>query len=398
MRCILPSLLALGFTGFCIGQDKPAAPAAPAATTTKPAGKEEPKVPAGLKSAMEAANKGDWEEAVKQLKSEAEKGSGDAMNALGEFAFIGRGMKASAVEAQRWFQKGAEANNGRAQLNLARLLLSGGEGVTKDEEKADFLLRQAAEAGLADAQFVLGEKLERKLVGDGKGPSPDLTEPRKWYEKAAKERHSDALLAMARFADGGLGGVTKSLEKGAEYTYQAAQAGNVVAMNEMGVRYQKGLGMKMENVAAIGWFLSAAELGLPAALVNLGNCYEVGNGVPKNLDKAGANYAAAARQNYSPAQFLLARMFAEGLGTQKNLVFAYVNYLRAAKGGIKDAQERADALKKQLTPEQLKEADGLMTKVLPKEGAAAPKEAAPKGAAKDAGKDKDTPKSTDKNR
>ena len=320
----------------------------------------------------------------KLLQAEAEKGNGDAMNLLGELLISGNGAKPAPADAAKWFSKGAEANHPRSQFNLARLLLVGAEGVPSDKEKAKFLLRQAAEGGLPDAQYALGQQFESELIGDGKGLDPDLSEPRKWYEKAAAKNHPDALLALARYADDGLGGFTKDPVKGAEFTYKAAQTGNMLAMNEMGVRYQKGLGMKAENVAAVGWFLSASELGMPAAMVNLGNCYEIGNGVPKNFNRAANYYASAARLQFAPAHYLLAGMLAEGRGVDKDPTMAFVHYTVAGKGGVVEGSKRADELKKELKSDQLKMADDILSGKIEPGGA---KSAPPaKGTAKPKGK------------
>jgi TPR repeat protein len=37
-------------------------------------------------------------------------------------------------------------------------------------------------------------------------------------------------------------------------------------MNEVGVRYQKGLGVTADATAAVGWFTVATQHGLPARL------------------------------------------------------------------------------------------------------------------------------------
>ena len=153
------------------------------------------------------------------------------------------------------------------------------------------------------------------------------------------------MLALARFYDAGVGGVEGGAQKAFDFCFRAAKAGSVVAMNEMGVRYQKGAGVREDNVAAIGWFTLGAQHGLPAALVNLGNCYEVGNGVRQDLDQAGRNYSAAARQNFGPAEFLLGQMIEQGKGAPVNLAHAYVLYTRAGAQKNEEAAKRADAIK-----------------------------------------------------
>jgi TPR repeat protein len=57
---------------------------------------------------------------------------------------------------------------------------------------------------------------------------------------------------------------------------------------------------------------------------------------------------------------LLAQMFEDGRGTEVNLAFAYVNYLRAAAGGAKEAETKRDAVRKRLTPKQMREVEKLL--------------------------------------
>ena len=305
---------------------------------------------------QEALAKGDFETAAKLIRPEAEKGHADAANMLGEMYVAGRGVKASAAEAMKWFQKAADAGSSAAQFNIARLLFMGGDGVPKDEEKARFLLRTAAEAGWAPAQTQLGSAIE-SAAGEDKA---QIAEAREWFEKAAAQNQPDALLAMVRFYDGGLGGLEVSPQKAFDFCFRAAKAGSVVAMNEMAVRYQKGAGVRQDIVAAIGWFTLAAQHGLPAALVNLGNCYEVGNGVRQDFNQAGINYSAAARQKFAPAEFLLGQMIEQGKGAPVNLAHAYVLYSRAGAQKNAEAAKRAEAIKAKLTPAQLEEAAKLL--------------------------------------
>jgi TPR repeat protein len=333
----------------------PAATSTPAvnkaSTVTKPPGGE---LPEALQKARELAEKKDYEGAVKILRSEAGKGNAMAANALGEMYLAGRGVKASPAEAQTWFQKAADASLPEGMFNLSSLLAHGAEGVEKNEAKAKFLTRAAAEAGLADAQVRMGNAAENDAAA--KPGTQDYSEARAWFEKAAAQNHPVGLLALMRFADSGFGGPA-DLRKGAEYCRRAARAGSIVAMNEMGVRYQKGLGVPEDNVAAIGWFSLAAQHGQLAAFVNLGHCYETGDGVRQDFDIAGRNYAAAAKQNFAPAQLLLGQLLELGKGTKADPMSAYVLYMRAAAQKMEGAEKKAEELKKKLTPAQIEEAE-----------------------------------------
>ncbi len=328
-----------------------------AVTHTLPAADAIPPEP--LMRARAAAKAGDFATAITVLEGEAAKGNAEAANALGEIHYAGRGVKASATEAARWFQKAADASYPLGMLNLGTLLAKGAEGVPADPDKSRFLMQAAAEEGFAPAQYALGRTAEN--TG---GEKADLAGARSWYEKAAAQDNPDALLALSRFLDQGLAGprdATKAFEK----CRRAADLGSVVAMNEMGVRYQKGLGVPADPTAGIGWFTVASQNGLPAAYVNLGNCYEVGKGVLQDLDKAGALYAAAAKMKFGPAQYLLAQLFEQGRGTAANPVYAFVNYSLAATNGVESAVKRRDEIKAKLTAEQLQEAAKLLSPAPP---------------------------------
>ena len=307
-----------------------------------------------LDRARAAARGGDFKGAIELLTGEAKKGSAEAANALGELSLGGQGGKVSPAEAARWFQQAADASYAPGMLNLGTLLKKGAEGVPADPDKASFLVHAAAEEGYAPAQVACGRLAE--AGGEDKG---DMAEARSWYEKAAAQENPDALLALARFLDNGIGG-PRDPAKGLAACRRAATAGSLVAMNEIGVRYQKGQGVEADNIAAIGWFTVAAQRGLPASLVNLGNCYEVGRGVLQDFNQAGTHYAAAAKQNFGPAQYLLGQLFEQGKGAKANPVYAYINYARAAANGVEAAAKKAGDIKASLTADQLKEAAKLM--------------------------------------
>ena len=363
LKRIFYPVLAISVSACAFAQAPAAKPA------EKPAAAEAPKVPEAFIKAREATDKGDLPGALKILTAEAEKGNLDAMNAVADFYFAGQGTTASPETGMKWLTKAADGGHHASQTALAGLLFRGAEGIKKDEERARFLLQQAAEAGFAPAQYQTGALAEAAV--DTKSREPNWKEPRSWYEKAAVQGNPDALLAMVRFYDQGLGGQADP-EKGTEACIKATKAGSVVAMNEMGVRYQRGQGIAQDGVAAIGWFSIATQYGLQTAYINLGNCYETGNGTRPDMARAGELYGAAAKAGNPVAQMIIGRLFEEGKGTPKNPVFAYVNYTRAGKGGIADAAKKSEEIKATLTPAQLKEAEDMLS------GAAAKKEAAPK--------------------
>ena len=141
-----------------------------------------------LDRARAAARGGDIKGAIELLTAEAKKGSAEAANALGELNLGGQNGKPSPAEAARWFQQAADASYPPGMLNLSTLLRKGADGVPADPDKANFLIRAAAEEGYAPAQVACGRLAE--AGGTDKG---DMPEARSWYEKAAAqedpERH-----------------------------------------------------------------------------------------------------------------------------------------------------------------------------------------------------------------
>jgi hypothetical protein len=332
----------------------PAAPAFLAVLAFSTAPAQEKEKNDALARARSAASSGDYAGAAEALRGAAEGGNAEAANAIGEFYMAGQGVKASAVEAARWFQQAADASFPAGMLNLGLLLARGAEGVPADPDKSQFLIRAAAEAGFARAQVVVARRAESEAENTN-----DYSEARGWFEKAAEQDNPEALLALTRFHDLGLGGKANPA-KAFETCQRAVRAGSVVAINEVGVRYQKGLGVAADPTAAIGWFLLGAQHKLPAALVNLGNCFEVGNGVLQDFEQAGVYYAAAAKLKFGPGQYLLAQLFEHGKGTKANPVYAYVNYSFAATNGIEAAARKRDELKPKLSAGQLADAEKLL--------------------------------------
>jgi TPR repeat protein len=116
-------------------------------------------------------------------------------------------------------------------------------------------LREAAEQGRAEAQFLLGLMSER-----GQGVPQDDGQAADWYGRAAEQGHAGA-------------------------------------MNRLGMLHRAGRGVPEDLVRAAELFRAAAKAGHADAQFNLGLAYETGEGVPKDLYLAVRWYAKAARQD-----------------------------------------------------------------------------------------------------
>ena len=130
--------------------------------------------------------------ALDWFRKGAEKGSAKAQLNLGNLLLKGQGDTAADPETQRkeglqWIQKAADQNLPEAALVYANMAYFGDHGVEQNYELAAKYSKVAAEAGLADAQNMLGN-----LYHYGWGGAHDTVLAEQWFRKAALQGHIKA--------------------------------------------------------------------------------------------------------------------------------------------------------------------------------------------------------------
>jgi uncharacterized protein len=157
-------------------------------------------------------------EAIAAWRKAADKGSSSAMVELGVLYGTGAGVARDDAQAQKLFERAAEAGNPRGVSNLAALGGGGGGGggASADPARARELLARAAETN-AEAQYQLG-----LLLADGSGGTKDDAGARGLFEKAAAQNHPGALERMGAFTQEGRGGPKDSSAAKAYYERAAA--------------------------------------------------------------------------------------------------------------------------------------------------------------------------------
>jgi uncharacterized protein len=153
-------------------------------------------------------------EAIAAWRKAVDKGSTSAMVELGVLYGTGAGVARDDAQAQKLFERAAEAGNPRGVSNLAAL--SGGGGAAADPARARELLAKAAETN-AEAQYQLG-----LMLADGSGGAKDDAGARTLFEKAAAQNHPGALERMGAFTQEGRGGPKDSSAAKAYYERAAA--------------------------------------------------------------------------------------------------------------------------------------------------------------------------------
>jgi TPR repeat protein/serine/threonine protein kinase len=143
---------------------------------------------------------------------------------------------------------------------------------------------------------------------------------------------------------------TKTFYKATPYlslpiVQKAAAAGNIYAMNNLGVLYQNGQGVAQSYVKAREWFQKAADAGHPDAMNNLGELYYYGRGVARDYTQARDWYEKAAAADNANAMYSLGWMYEKGSGVIiRDYTQALNWYQRAAAAGNTEAMYNLGAL------------------------------------------------------
>jgi uncharacterized protein len=134
-----------------------------------------------------------------------------------------------------------------------------------------------------------------------------------------------------------------------------AEQGTAVAQYNLGLLYDNGQGVRKDYDQAHA-----------DAQVSLGILYDYGRSIPQDFKKAVYWYRLSAKQGNDLAQRRLGLMYERGDGVQKDYVQAYMWYTLGTAGGAGRGAARKDALVKQMTPEQIAEAQKLAQEWKPK--------------------------------
>lgn len=142
---------------------------------------------------------------------------------------------------------------------------------------------------------------------------------------------------------------------------KAAERGDAVAQNNLGVLYKKGEVVPQDFRQAVFWYRKAAEQGDGHAQYNLGVAYVAGYGVARDHQQGVFWYRKAAEQGLDRAQNNLGYMYANGQGVLRDYVEAYKWYELALVNATHDearetAKKNRDDLARRMTPTQVAEA------------------------------------------
>ena len=123
-----------------------------------------------------------------------------------------------------------------------------------------------------------------------------------------------------------------------------ANQGDARAMNNVGLMYERGLGVTQSYVEAMTFYRKAADAGLPEAQYNLGTLYHNGYGVEVNNSQAVFWFRKAAAQRLPDAHYMMGLHLWEGKGVRRDPLAALAEFLKGARAGNVNSQFMAGYL------------------------------------------------------
>lgn len=173
-------------------------------------------------------------------------------------------------------------------------------------------LQTAAEAGVTQAQLVLGQ-----MLLDGRGLPPDAYAAIAWFRQAANGDHPMAMNMVGRCYENGWGVAEPDATVAAYWYRLAARQGLDWGMYNYATLLALGNGVPQDAACALEWFLSACRLGHAKSLNIVGGFYEDGWQVKQDRGIAFDHYRRAAQGGDFRGQFNYARLLAEDGRTQE---------------------------------------------------------------------------------
>jgi hypothetical protein len=126
-----------------------------------------------------------------------------------------------------------------------------------------------------------------------------------------------------------------------------ANAGDVLAQHELGIRYLIGRGAAPDTAKAAYWIKKAADQNYGPAQFNMGIIYYYGWGVPWNPFEAYKAFLSCAEKHMAEGEYAMAQFLTEDLVVSRDYEAAYRWLKMAADSGYAPAREAIDRFEKQ---------------------------------------------------
>ena len=199
-----------------------------------------------------------------------------------------------------WFERAAEQGSLIGAFNYA-VCLAEGVGIPRNDERAAFWLKRAAE-GVVNAQYWYG-----RMLAEGHGVVQDDVEAAVWFARAAEAGMAEAQVALAELYVNGRG-VPRDHQLAKSWFLRAIPAGHAGAMFALGALHGGGHDLETDREEARRWFVQGAEHGHPIAALMLARYTMRGLGGPQDIEAGRRWYARSADLGSSEAADELAKL------------------------------------------------------------------------------------------
>ena len=194
-------------------------------------------------------------EAFTLLKGAAESGHAESMGAFG--FMVAKGMAATVDESAglEWIRRSVAAGVVSSKLNLGIMTLKG-QGTTSNPIEGLKLITEAASSGNVDAQVRLSEIYFFGEAGVRQAPDQAAT----WAVQAAEAGNAWAQNLVGTMKEHATG-LPLDLTGAAIFYRKAAEQGNAKAQANLGMMLHSGLAGKPDPVQAFYWLKAAMDQG-----------------------------------------------------------------------------------------------------------------------------------------
>ncbi len=301
---------------------------------------------ADFSSALQAYDNGDYQTALTEFRTLADRGDADAQSILALMYLEGQAVSADMSQAISWYVSAAEQGQVDAQYALAIIAVEGVGGATEDRVTAALWMKEAARRGHMYAQFDLGN-----MYANGIGVNRSDQEAARWFEAAAEQGHKDAQFNLGIMYLTPRG-VEQDRERALHWFRQAAEQGHKDAQYNLGVSYLTGRAVPRDTALAVQWLEAAAAQNQYSALVALGLLSNEGTeGVEQNRAEAARLFRLAADAGNPEGQYFLAVLYTQGQGVEQDPVeaYAWVEIASTRTANNPELAQSLDALRQSLT-------------------------------------------------
>ncbi|MES5100435.1 tetratricopeptide repeat protein [Agrobacterium sp. BA1120] len=219
----------------------------------------------------------------------------------------------------------AEAGDADAAFVLGDIYDQGYNCMQQDRELALKWYYQAAEGGQGDALNNIGSMYEH---GDGV-LEVDMERAREYYERSVGAGCAAAMNNLGHFYWRGQGNLSADKRKAILLFKKAVRHGHANSAVALGYRYREGEGCKQSLLRALYWYRVAEKADEPHGCYNLACFYYFGGDLPQNYGRAVSLLKRGSNHHHPASNALLALAYEHGSSVEPDLEKALVLYERA---------------------------------------------------------------------